>query len=57
MLARMAERRGQDRGPEPHACRRLSGEIVVFSDANAIYEHDALRKLVRNFADDRGRLS
>jgi cellulose synthase/poly-beta-1,6-N-acetylglucosamine synthase-like glycosyltransferase len=29
----------------------LGGEIVVFSDANSIYETDALRKLVRHFAD------
>lgn len=28
-----------------------SGEILVFSDANSLYEPDALRKLVRNFAD------
>lgn len=30
---------------------RARGEIVVFSDANALYHRDALRKLVRNFAD------
>ena len=29
----------------------LTSEIVVFSDANAMYEPDALRKLIRNFAD------
>lgn len=29
------------------------GEIIVFSDANAIYEPDSLVKLVENFADDR----
>jgi len=28
-----------------------SGEIVAFSDANAFWERDALRKLVRSFAD------
>jgi cellulose synthase/poly-beta-1,6-N-acetylglucosamine synthase-like glycosyltransferase len=28
-----------------------SGEIVGFSDANAVWQHDALRKLVRSFAD------
>jgi cellulose synthase/poly-beta-1,6-N-acetylglucosamine synthase-like glycosyltransferase len=28
-----------------------TGEIVVFSDANAMYAPDALRMLVRNFAD------
>lgn len=29
----------------------LKGEIVVFSDANALYKKDALRKLARNFSD------
>ena len=28
-----------------------SGEIVAFSDANAVWQGDALRKLVRSFAD------
>jgi len=28
-------------------------EIVVFSDANAIYKNDAIRKIVRNFSDPR----
>jgi glycosyltransferase involved in cell wall biosynthesis len=28
-----------------------SGEILVFSDANSIYARDAIRRLVRNFAD------
>ena len=28
------------------------GEIIVFSDANAIYMPDAIRKLVRNFYDE-----
>lgn len=43
-------RRGKTAGLNrtvPH----LQGEIVVFSDANAIYDRSALRKLVRNFAD------
>lgn len=31
----------------------VRGEIIVFSDANALYRPDALRKLVRNFADER----
>lgn len=30
---------------------KTKGEIIVFSDANAIYEKDALRKLMRNFSD------
>lgn len=29
------------------------GDIVVFSDANAMYDSQAIRKLVRNFADER----
>ncbi len=29
------------------------GEIVVFSDANSMYDRDAVRNLVANFADDR----
>ncbi|MCX5699820.1 MAG: glycosyltransferase family 2 protein [Candidatus Omnitrophica bacterium] len=38
------------------------GQIILFSDANSIYETDALKKLIRNFADERvgcvsGRLS
>ena len=30
----------------------LTSDIVTFSDANAMYEPDVLRKLARNFADD-----
>jgi len=33
------------------AVRRTSGEIVAFSDANATWAPDALRALVRSFAD------
>lgn len=29
------------------------GEIIVFSDANAMYEEDAIKKVVRNFSDSR----
>lgn len=32
---------------------QLKGEIVVFSDANTMFEPDAVRKLVRWFADSR----
>ena len=28
----------QDRRAQPHACRRSTGDVVVFSDANAMYE-------------------
>lgn len=34
------------------AVPQASGDIVVFSDANAMYEPDAVRELVANFADD-----
>jgi cellulose synthase/poly-beta-1,6-N-acetylglucosamine synthase-like glycosyltransferase len=33
------------------AVRETKGEIVAFSDANALWAPDALRKLVRSFAD------
>jgi cellulose synthase/poly-beta-1,6-N-acetylglucosamine synthase-like glycosyltransferase len=33
------------------AVRLTEGEIVAFSDANAVWRRDALRKLVRSFAD------
>src|SRR5690348_2199936 len=33
------------------ACRHASGEILIFSDANAMYRSDAVRQLVRHFGD------
>jgi cellulose synthase/poly-beta-1,6-N-acetylglucosamine synthase-like glycosyltransferase len=33
------------------AVRRSDAEVVAFTDANAIWAHDSLRKLVRNLAD------
>ena len=33
------------------AVTHAHGEILVFSDANSIYDRQAIRKLVRNFAD------
>ncbi|TYK65757.1 glycosyltransferase family 2 protein [Colwellia echini] len=35
------------------AMETVTSEIVVFSDANAMYEPDAIKKLVRNFVDER----
>jgi cellulose synthase/poly-beta-1,6-N-acetylglucosamine synthase-like glycosyltransferase len=49
-LIRQEARLGKTAGLN-RAMPGLTGEIVVFSDANAMYEPDALRKLVRNFAD------
>ncbi len=34
------------------AMEQVTSEIVVFSDANAMYKTDAIKKLVRNFADN-----
>jgi glycosyltransferase involved in cell wall biosynthesis len=48
-LPRGGKVRAQDQAVE-----RASGEIVVFSDANALLEPDALRHLVQRFQDDPG---
>ena len=50
LLLRMPERGGKTVGLN-HAVRRATGEILVFSDANAHYQRDAIDTLVRNFAD------
>lgn len=34
------------------AMEKLSSDVTVFSDANALYAPDAISKLVRNFADE-----
>ena len=49
-LVRQEERRGKTSGLNL-AMGEARGEVVVFSDANAMYRPDALRKLVRHFAD------
>jgi cellulose synthase/poly-beta-1,6-N-acetylglucosamine synthase-like glycosyltransferase len=51
-LLRNATRSGKTIGLNL-AVPRARGEIVVFADANSIYRPDAIRKLVRNFADPR----
>jgi cellulose synthase/poly-beta-1,6-N-acetylglucosamine synthase-like glycosyltransferase len=38
-------------GMQNEMAKIAKGEILVFSDANAFYHPDAIRKLVRNFAD------
>lgn len=43
--------RGGKVAAQDRAVRETTGEIVAFSDANAIWAPDALRKLVRPFAD------
>ena len=49
-LVRQPERRGKTAGLNA-VVPAARGEVIVFSDANALYEHDALRMLVRNLAD------
>jgi cellulose synthase/poly-beta-1,6-N-acetylglucosamine synthase-like glycosyltransferase len=49
-LVRQEERRGKS-SVLNKAVEAASGEIVVFSDANAIYEANAIRELVRDFSD------
>ena len=49
-LLRMPERRGKTVGLNA-AMQRVQSEVVVFSDANILYQRDAIRRLVRNFAD------
>jgi len=43
--------RGGKVAAQDSAVRKTSGEIVAFSDANCTWAPDALRKLVRSFAD------
>ena len=49
-LVRAAERRGKTSALNS-AMASVESEIVVFSDANAIYDPQAIRCLVRHFAD------
>ncbi len=50
VVARQAERAGKTAGLN-RVVPTLRGDIVVFSDANAMYEPNALKTLVRNFGD------
>jgi cellulose synthase/poly-beta-1,6-N-acetylglucosamine synthase-like glycosyltransferase len=49
-LLRMPERSGKTAGLN-EAVRHARGEVLVFSDANAEYDRQAIARLVRNFAD------
>lgn len=51
-LIRQSENKGKTSGLNL-AVPQTKGEIIVFSDANAMYMPDAIRKLVRNFNDDK----
>jgi len=50
-LIRQDENKGKTSGLNL-AVPQANGDIIVFSDANAMYKSDALRKLVRNFNDE-----
>ncbi|MCG2711682.1 MAG: glycosyltransferase family 2 protein [Candidatus Omnitrophica bacterium] len=52
LLYSFKERRGKSRMLYD-VYPKAKGEIVLFSDANAIYDSKAIRKLVRNFNDKR----
>jgi cellulose synthase/poly-beta-1,6-N-acetylglucosamine synthase-like glycosyltransferase len=47
----IANPRGGKVAAQNNAVRQVDAEIVAFSDANSTWQPDALRKLVRNFAD------
>ena len=49
-LLRMGARQGKTAGLNT-AVQHARGEIIVFSDANILYRKNAIRRLVRNFAD------
>jgi len=49
-LLKMRERGGKTLGLN-EALKSVSGDIIVFSDANAMYKPDAIQALVRNFHD------
>lgn len=51
-LNHSVERKGKT-AAQNDAVLKSSGEVIVFSDANAMYARDAIKKLVRNFDDKR----
>ena len=50
VLHRLPERLGKSVA-QNRAARTCAGEVLVFSDATTMYEPDAVRKIVRSFAD------
>src|SRR5881394_694200 len=50
ILLRQPQRLGKT-AAQNAAVEKARGEIIVFSDATSLYEADALRTIVRNFAD------
>lgn len=50
-LIELPNRMGKTAG-QNIAVESAQGEIIVFSDANAVYQKSAIKKIVRNFSDD-----
>ena len=50
ILIQLPERKGKTAG-QNLAVTYAKNEIIIFSDANALYREDAIRKIVRNFHD------
>ena len=50
ILIDLTDRKGKTAG-QNLAATQATGEIIVFSDANALYRENAIRKIVRNFND------
>jgi len=51
ILLRQEERLGKTTGLNS-AVEMVDSDVIVFSDANAMYQEDAISKLVENFADE-----
>ena len=51
ILLRSENRRGKTAGLN-NAMEEVKSDLVVFSDANALYQPNAIQKLVRHFADE-----
>lgn len=49
-LIALSERKGKTAG-QNLTVKESNGEIIIFSDANALYREQAITKIVRNFAD------
>lgn len=50
-IIKINERKGKTNALN-EGLKQATGEIIVFSDANTLYEKNAIRKLVSNFADE-----
>ena len=51
VLNRVEGRKGKTEA-QNQTVRIAKGDIVIFSDANALYQRDAVRKIAQNFNDE-----